>query len=162
MRERINVYFPPELLRQLVDLSDRKRISRSSIVEAAVKSFLSPDGSERMEAALSRRFDRLSRQVQRLERDVTISTETLALFVRFWLTVTPPLSADAQASAQAKGRERFEDFVDALGRRLSKGMNFLQEVPIEGIRSLYSTESEIEDLGSGPQMRGAGRCPKRG
>lgn len=128
MKERINVYLPPELLRRLIDLSERKRVSRSAIMEAALTSFLSPDGSERMEAALSRRLDRMSRQIQRLERALLIATETLALFVRFWLTVTPPLPADAQASAQAKGRERFENFVEVLGRRLSRGTNFLEDV----------------------------------
>src|ERR1700736_1282810 len=117
MRDRMNVYFPPELLKQIADLADRKRLSRSAIVEAAVTSFLSPDGADRTEAAFARRLDRLSRQVQRVERDVTIGTETLALFIRFWLTITPPLPADAQASAQAKGRERYENFVDALARR---------------------------------------------
>lgn len=144
MRERINVYVPPELLRQLIDLSERKRVSRSAIVEAAVTSFLSPDGSERMEAALARRLDRLSRQVQRLERDLTIGTETLALFVRFWLTVTPGLPAEAQASAQARGRERFENFVETLGRRLSKGTNFLQEVPFEGTRTSDSAPMQAQ------------------
>lgn len=137
MRTRMNVYFPPEILRQLVDLADRKKLSRSSIVEAAVTSFLSPDGSDRFEAALTRRLDRLSRQVQRLERDLSIATETLALFVRFWLTVTPPLPADAQAVAQAKGRERFEDFVVALGRRLAKGQSLLQEIP-EDVRAPHT------------------------
>lgn len=143
MRERINIYLPPELLRQLIDLSDRKRISRSSIVEAAVASFLSPDGSERMEAALVRRLDRLSRQVQRLERDLTVGTETLALFVRFWLTVTPPLPADAQVSAQAKGRERFESFVEALGRRLGKGSHLLKDVAFEAERASEPPGDEI-------------------
>ena len=50
------------------------------IVETALASFLSPDRSERMEAALGRRLDRLSRQVERLEHHVTISNEALALF----------------------------------------------------------------------------------
>src|SRR5260370_27590376 len=79
-------------------------MSRSSIVEAAVTSFLSPDGADRTEAAFARRLDRLSRQVQRLERDVTIGTETLALFIPLCLTITPPLPADAPARAPAKGR----------------------------------------------------------
>jgi DNA-binding transcriptional MocR family regulator len=92
----MNVYFPPEMLKQIADLADRKGLSRSAIVEAAVASFLSPDGSDRMEAAFTRRLDRLTRQVQRLERDVGISAETLALFIRFWLTITPPLAEDAQ------------------------------------------------------------------
>ena len=36
MRNRMNVYFPPEILRQIADLADRKKLSRSAIVEAAV------------------------------------------------------------------------------------------------------------------------------
>lgn len=128
-RSRLNVYFPPEMLKQISDLADRKRVSRSSIVEAAVASFLSPDGSDRMEAAFTRRLDRLTRQVQRLERDIGISAETLALFIRFWLSITPPLPEDAKSAAQIKGRERFEGFVETLGRRLQKGQSFLKEIP---------------------------------
>ncbi|MGK9235758.1 ribbon-helix-helix domain-containing protein [Inquilinus limosus] len=128
MKTRLNVYFSPDLLRRIEDLADRKRLSRSSIVEAAVASFLSPDASDQREAAFTRRLDRLSRQIERLERDVGISVEALALFVRFWLTVTPPLPGEAQAAAQAKGRERYQDFVEALGRRLSKNRRFLQDI----------------------------------
>jgi hypothetical protein len=49
--------------------------------------------------------------------------------VRFWLTVTPQLPADAQAAAQAKGKERFEGFVEALGRRLAQGRTLLHDIP---------------------------------
>jgi hypothetical protein len=129
MRNRMNVYFPAAMLKEVCDLADRKKLSRSAIVEAAVASFLSPDGGDKREAAFARRLDRLSRQVQRLERDLGITAETLALFVRFWLTITPPLPTEAQAAAQAKGRERFEGFVDTLGRRLQKGQSFLREIP---------------------------------
>jgi hypothetical protein len=89
---------------------------------------LSPDGADRLEAALARRLDRLSRQVERLERHGNISNEALALFVRFWLTTTPPLPDSAQAAAQAKGRERYEGFVDALARRLARGRTLADEV----------------------------------
>jgi len=71
---------------------------------------------------------RVTRQVERLERHVTISNEALALFVRFWLTVTPPLPDTAQPAAQAKGRERYEGFVEALGRRMAKGQSLAQEI----------------------------------
>src|SRR5215813_9614705 len=129
MRHRMNIYLPPELLKQIADLADRKKLSRSAIVEAAVASFLSPDGADRREAAFARRLDRLSRQVQRLERNLGIAIETLALFVRFWLTITPPLPADAQAAAQLKGRQRYEGFVEVLGQRLQKGQSLLHEIP---------------------------------
>ena len=129
MRNRMNVYFPPEMLVQIAELADRQKLSRSAIVEAAVASFLSPDGADRREAAFARRLDRLTRQVQRLERNVGISTEALALFVRFWLTVTPPLPNEAQPGAQAKGRERYESFIEALGRRIQKGQSLMDEIP---------------------------------
>lgn len=129
MRVRLNVYFPPELARQVSELAIRRRISRSAIVEAAVASWMSPDGADRMEAAFARRLDRLSRQVQRLERNTGLTTEALALFVRFWLSVTPPLPDEDQAAAQVKGRKRYEGFVETLGRRYASGKSLLDEIP---------------------------------
>jgi hypothetical protein len=145
----MNVYFPPEQLQQIADLADRKKLSRSAIVEAAVACFLSPDGADRREAAFARRLDRLSRQVQRLERNTGIGIETLALFVRFWLTITPPLPADAQAAAQLKGRQRYEGFVEALGQRLQKGQSLLHEIPddVDNHRPPTADGSESEPLG---------------
>ncbi|MGF1627278.1 MAG: CopG family transcriptional regulator [Alphaproteobacteria bacterium] len=145
MRTRMNVYFPPELLSQVAEVADRKGLSRSAIVEAAVASFLSPDGADRREAAFARRLDRLSRQLQRLERDVGIATETLALFVRFWLTITPPLPSDAQASAQAKGRDRYDGFIEALGRRLAQGRSLLQEIPEDVVHRVDALPVEAVD-----------------
>jgi hypothetical protein len=48
----------------------------------------------------------MTRQMERLERHVTISNEALAVFVRFWPTSTRPLPDAALAAAQSKGRER--------------------------------------------------------
>lgn len=128
MRTKHTFRLPPDLAGQLADYASRKRVPQALVVETALSSYLSPDNSERMEAALGRRLDRLTRQVDRLERHVTISNEALALFVRFWLTVTPPLPNTAQSAAQAKGRERYEGFVEALGRRLAKGQTLAQEI----------------------------------
>lgn len=129
MRDRLNLSLPVEMIAQINDLAIRQRMTRSAIVEAAIASFLSPDGADRIEAALGRRLDRLTRQVQRLERDSGLTTETLAMFVRFWLTITPPIPPDAQASAQVKGRERYEGFIEALGRRLNQGRTLFDEIP---------------------------------
>ena len=128
MRTKHTFRLPPDLAAQLADYAHRKRVPQALVVETALSSYLSPDNSERMEAAIGRRLDRLTRQIERLERHVTISNEALALFVRFWLTVTPPLPDTAQPAAQAKGRERYEGFVEALGRRLAKGQTLAQEI----------------------------------
>jgi hypothetical protein len=127
----LSVYLDPAVLTQVAELAERKRQSRSLVVEAAILSFLTPDDADRRDATIIRRLDLLTRQGERLERDLSVTAETLALFIRFWLTVAPSLPEGAQEQAQAKGRERFELFLDALGRRLAKGKGFLREVSFD-------------------------------
>lgn len=118
MKSKHTFRLSPEVASQLAELAIRKRVSQADIVETALTSFLSPDGSERMEAAFSRRIDRVVRQMDNLEHAVEVGNEALALFVRFWLTASPPLPEAGSAAAQAKGKERYESFVRALARRL--------------------------------------------
>ena len=127
-RTRINVYLAPELLRDVKTLALRRRVAQSRIIEAAVASFLSGDSAEQLEAAMSRRLDRIGRQIDTLDEDVAVLGETLALFVRFWLTITPPLPENAHSSARTKGAERFNGFMQTLGKRLATGDRFLKEL----------------------------------
>ncbi|MFT9221214.1 CopG family transcriptional regulator [Gluconobacter oxydans] len=127
-KTRMNVYFEPDLLKQVEALALRRNVSKSAVIEAAVASFLSADASERLEAVFARRMDRIDRQIAGMDEDIAIMGETLALFIRFWLTVTPPLPDSAQASARAKGVERFEGFLQSLGRKLATGDRFLREL----------------------------------
>ncbi|MGI9375032.1 MAG: CopG family transcriptional regulator [Tsuneonella suprasediminis] len=120
-RIKHTIRLPPDLSAQLAEFSIRKRVPQAHIVEAALASFFSPDGSDRIEAAVSRRLDRLSRQADRLAYHIEVSNEALALFVRFWLTSTPPLPDTAQAAAKATGKDRYEGFLDALSRRMELG-----------------------------------------
>lgn len=119
---------PPELSAQLAEFAIRKRVPQAQVVEAALASFFSPDGSDRIEAAVSRRLDRLSRQADRLAYHIEVSNEALALFVRFWLTNTPPLPDTALPAAQAMGRERYEAYLDALTRRMELGPRLAGEL----------------------------------
>jgi len=130
---RLSVYLDPEIIARLTELADRKNQPKSLVAEAAITSFLTPDDADQLEAALTRRLDFLTRQIERLERDLGIAVEALALFIRFWLIVTPSLPETAQAAAQAKGRERYDSFLETLGRRLSKGQSLLREVSIDRI-----------------------------
>ena len=127
-KARLSVYLDPKISAQLVELAGRRKQPKSLIAEAAILSFLTPDDADRREAAVVRRLDLLTQQVERLERNLSITTETIALFIRFWLIVTPSLPESAQMAAQAKGRERFESFLETLGRRLAKGQSILREV----------------------------------
>ena len=51
-RTRMNVYFSPDLLKQVEGLALRRNVSKSAVIDAAVASFLSGDTTERLEAAM--------------------------------------------------------------------------------------------------------------
>ena len=146
MKERLSVYLDPPVMRSLIDYADRRGKSKSLVAEAAIASFLSPDAAERQEATLARRLDRLVRQTERLERDVGIAVETLALFVRFWLMATPALPEQAQAAARAKGAERYHTFIEALGRRIAKGPTLLREVSVD-VAAAGESDTSVKPVG---------------
>lgn len=127
-KQRLSIYLDPDIMASLVDYAARRDHSRSLVAEAAIASFLSPDAAERQEAATTKRLDQIDRRMLRLERDISISVETMALFVRFWLTTNPPLPEPARAAAKAQAGDRYDAFIAALGRRLAKGPALRQEV----------------------------------
>ena len=127
-RRKQTYRLPADLLREASDFAARRRVPMGTVVENALTLYLSPDNEDKLEAALGRRLDRLNRQMERMERHMTIANETLALFIRFWLTHTPPLPDTAQTAAQLKGRERYEGFIEALGRRLARGRTLADEL----------------------------------
>ena len=88
---RLNLFIQPEHAQRLDELAAKKGVSKSSIVAAALASWLSPDAADQREAAIAKRLDRLSRQAERMERDQNIQIETLALFIRYFLTGSTPV-----------------------------------------------------------------------
>lgn len=127
-KAKVSVYLDPDVMTMLADYAARRSQSQSMIAEAAIASFLSPDADERREAAIAKRLDQIDRRLNRQERDIGIAVETLAVFIRFWLTTTPALPEPAAQAARAKAGERYEAFVTALGRRLAQGPKLRQEI----------------------------------
>lgn len=128
---QLSIYLDPDTFKTLDAFAKRRAQPKSLVAEAAIASFLSPDDSDRREAAIAKRLDRIARVLERLERNDTVTIETIALFIRFWLTSTPALPEQSSPSARAKGAERYDRFVEALGRRLSSGSTVLKEVSID-------------------------------
>ncbi len=127
-KTQISAYLDQDVMKMLSDFAVRRHLSQSLVVEAAIASFLSPDADERREAAITKRLDQIDRRMTRLERDLGIAVETLAIFVRFWLATTPALPEPEARAARAKAGERYDAFVEALGRRLAKGPKLQQEI----------------------------------
>ena len=59
--------------------------------------------------------------IERLSRDQTILIETIALFIRYQLSITPPLPDAHQEAARAQGKARFQQFIEQLARHLQRG-----------------------------------------
>ena len=105
-RTRLNIFIEPAHAKRLDQISAHKGVSKSAVIAAALASFLSPDGGDQREAALAKRLDRLSRQFDRLERDQGVLIETVALYLRHYLTVALPVPEHQQEAMRAQGRVR--------------------------------------------------------
>lgn len=127
-KRKTTIYLDPDIEKNLADYATRRDRSQSMVAEAAIASFLSPDDSERREAIVAKRLDQIDRRLGRVERDVGIAVESLAVFIRFWLATTPALPEPAAQAARAKAAERYDAFISALGRRLAQGPALRQEV----------------------------------
>lgn len=127
-KKKLTVYLDPDVEKALTEFAARRDRSQSMIGEAAISSFLSPDDAERREAIVARRLDQIDRRITRMERDVGIAVESLAVFIRFWINTTPALPEPAAQAARAKANERYEAFITALGRRLAQGPKLRQEI----------------------------------
>ena len=123
MKSRHHFYIEHGLVERLEQLTAKPGVTMSSIVESAVRAHLDRRGANELDDKFKTRLDKLSLQLGRIERDVGIVMESLALFVRYELTVTAPLPEDDHA-LRAIGQDRFQAFLDQVCRRLTNGKNF--------------------------------------
>jgi hypothetical protein len=130
-RTRLNLFIEHEHAQRLEALATMKGLSKSAIIAAALAAFLAPESGDQREAIIAKRLDRLSRQFDKLERDQNILIETLALFVRYYLTVSIPVPEAQQAAARAQGCARFAQFIEQLGRHLLRGRSLVKDVADE-------------------------------
>jgi predicted transcriptional regulator len=124
MKPRHHVYLDEALSAQLEALASRPGGSKSAIVADALRAYFLHRGAREIDDLLKARLDRISNQLGRIERDGHIGLESLALFIRYQLNVTPPL-AESDRVGRALGRDRFQLLVNEVGRRLSGGRRTL-------------------------------------
>ena len=149
MKPRIQPYISADNLVRLRAMARRPGLSESKIVDRALAALFAGDTDDQRDAAITRRLDRLTRQFGRLERHHVILGETVSTFVRYFLTVTPPMPADQLDAARAKGDMRFDFFVRQVAESLRTGDRFLQNAIEEFIASSseFVSEDELDRLG---------------
>ena len=127
MKPRLSVYISPAVEKQLGIATARPGVSKSAIVEAALDSFLSPDRDDHRDAALISRIEQFGRLIEKLRREQEIANETMALFILYFLSLTPPLPEADQAEAKALGRDRFDYFLKELTARMAGGHSLIRD-----------------------------------
>ncbi|HTU12121.1 MAG TPA: CopG family transcriptional regulator [Allosphingosinicella sp.] len=126
---RYQLFLPRALADRLEALAAKPGATKSAILVAALAAFLDRRGANELDERFGARLDRISGQLARIERDGHVGLESLALFVRYMLTVNAPL-ADEDDAARAIGRDRFAAFVARVGQQLASGR--LTLVPEDG------------------------------
>ena len=111
---------PRALSERLDALASAPGVHKSKIVVEAVAAFLERSGHDELDLRFAHRLDRLSNQLARIERNTHVELESLGLFIRYMLTVSPPIG-EGDEGARAIGRDRFAAFVERVGRSLADG-----------------------------------------
>jgi predicted DNA-binding protein len=120
--ERIRHQFllEPALSEKLDTLARRPGATKSEIVAKAIEAFIERRGESELDQRYGRRLDRISRDLDRLRRDAEAILESLALFIRFSITLNAHTPAPDKAT-QAIAQERFQKFVEQVGRQIAGG-----------------------------------------
>jgi hypothetical protein len=140
MKPRHHLYLDDALTDELERLARKPGSSKSGIVADALWAYFSRGAADEIDAVLRVRLDRFTRTLARVERNQEVMLETLALLVRWHLTITPPLAESEQAAARAAGEARFQSFIDQLGRRIAGGRTLGRE-----LATRLETENEVSD-----------------
>jgi len=121
---RHQLYLDADISARLEELAAKPGASKSAILADALQAWLTKRGAHELDDRFGLRLERMSGQLGRIERDQQIVMESLALFIRFFLTINAPLP-EADQAARAVGRDRFKAFIDQVGRNLASGTRTL-------------------------------------
>ncbi len=109
---------------RLEALAAKPGLSKSAVLVDAVNAWLDRRGTNELDDRFGQRLNRISAQLNRIERDQRIQLESLALFVRMTLLRDAHLP-DPDSATRALARDRFEQFVEQVGRQLAAGRQSL-------------------------------------
>ncbi len=127
-KRRVSIYLSPEAECLLTRAVEDRGASMSGVVEAAITTLLGDRARNSELALLSERVTKLARAAERIADETTAQTETLALYVLYYLCITPPLPDASREAAEAMGRKRFDRFIGQVSERLLGKESYTDEV----------------------------------
>jgi hypothetical protein len=125
---RHQLFLPKPLSDRLEALAAKPGATKSAILTDAVTAWLNRRGASELEDRFAIRLDRMTQAIGRVDRDTQVILETLALFIRFELSIQVPLAENDHAG-RALAAKRFEAFVNQVGRHVASGRRTLIATP---------------------------------
>jgi hypothetical protein len=136
MKRKISVRLSPQLFEQLQAAAESQASTKTAVIEAALDRFLALEPQRSDDPKVLRQFELMGQKLERIERDLSLVNETVALHARYHLTMAPPMPQAQQRAACILGLERFEAFAAQVAMRVGLGTPLMRET--------------IDRLGAGP------------
>jgi predicted transcriptional regulator len=144
MRHRHALYLSEAMTQRLQIMAETHRVAKSEILERALKRYLANESGDPPADLLVLQQESNTRSFRRVERDLAITTELIATFVRYFLTITPPLPGSEHAAARALGQLRFEQVIEDIARRLRTDRSLIARVAVILSKSPQTTNSDSQ------------------
>jgi hypothetical protein len=139
MTLKIGVYLTDDVARRFNVALRRSRTTKSALVNEALVRFLNPPASPEPDHEVHETLSALVKRVGRLHRETIVTSETLALFVRYHLMVAPPVPEGERRAAEAVGRKRYEVFVREVAKRIAADTGLVTDV----MRTIVATHPDL-------------------
>ena len=117
-KTRHQFYLSDDLSAKLEQLVGKQGASKTSIMSDALTAWLERRATHELDQRFGPRLDRLAREQRRIHDRLDILAEALGVFIQHQMTLVahqPPFDTDTQRL----GRDRYQAFVDLVGRRLA-------------------------------------------
>ncbi len=101
MRHRHALYLLTAMTHKLNVAAQTHRVLNSAILERALQQYLAEPNGNQTGDSQNLQHNPMVQSMRRLERDLAISTELTATFVRYFLMITPPIPSSEHAAARA-------------------------------------------------------------
>jgi hypothetical protein len=118
--------------------------SINDIYLTALEFFLSPDEADKKEAALARRLDRIDRRLKAMDKEQEVLAETLALYIRTYLSSSVELPEDQKQAAFAQAKRRWNKFLEIISERVGGGQTLFTDLPEKVFLPEDFTDSKME------------------
>ena len=120
-KPRVNIRISTKLYSQLCEAADKPGVTKTAIVEDALRAWFDPEARSVLEERLLARMDAFDQSQADMEKDLAYTYATLSHFVYYWLTRTEPIPDGERNIAHALGKKRYEYFLSQVREKVTSG-----------------------------------------